>query len=301
MKPDCTYSRPEQHTAVVALKIVETQLLFYLLCSYSSDSTMEAPRNTGLSATKQAEPPSNPSFNPQIGQLAGNGTFGYVWRIADDRVRKEPKIWPETDPDTACVNMTRRFEIQNEISNYERLGKHDGIIECLDLQKESIELAFANQGDLSSYIKSQPVPTEAFRVKWIQSLVDSFSYVHSRRVVVQDIALRNVLVHNGSLKLCDFGQSTLLPMDTDMANFCANDTTPKIEILQLGCMLYSIAVWQELKYDYYDTQCWPGVADLPSTADVLLSSVIEKCFRGEFASMEALQDCVHDMMDQAVS
>ena len=37
----------------------------------------------------------SPIRNHQIGQLAGNGSFGIVWRIAEDRVLKEPKIYSE--------------------------------------------------------------------------------------------------------------------------------------------------------------------------------------------------------------
>jgi hypothetical protein len=58
---------------------------------------------------------------------------------------------------------------------------------------------------------------------------------------MKDIALRSILVHDDSLKLCDFGEAHLLTLDTDMAGFYVNDTTPQIEILHLGCIMYSIA------------------------------------------------------------
>jgi serine/threonine protein kinase len=236
---------------------------------------------------------SNPTGNPEIGKLVGNGTFGYVWRIAEDRVMKEPKIYPETDPDIAYTNMTRRAQILNEKAVYERLGSHDGIIQCFKALDEWIELAFANQGDLSTYIQTNSLPCQEFRVKWIQLLVDIFSYAHARRVVIQDVALRNILVHDNSLKLCDFGQSSLLPLDTDMERFCANDTTPQIEILHLGCILYSLAVWREFKYNYYDTERWPEAGELPATDNILCANIIKKCWNGEYASMEALQKDIH--------
>ena len=119
--------------------------------------------------------------------------------------------------------------------------------------------------------------------------MDSFSYAHARRVVVQDVALRNILAHENSLKLSDFGDTFPLPLDTDMERFCVNDTTPQIEILHLGCILYSIAVWQELTYNYFHTERWPVAGKLPATDDILFASIIKKCWNGEYTSMEALQ------------
>ncbi|KAF1962102.1 hypothetical protein CC80DRAFT_400151, partial [Byssothecium circinans] len=181
---------------------------------------------------------------------------------------------------------------------YERLGSHDGIIQCFKALDESIELAFANQGDLSAYMQTNSLPSRELRAKWIRSLVDTFSYVHARRVLVQDIALRNVLVHDSSLKLADFGQALLLPLDTDMERFCENDTNSQIEILELGCLLYSIAVWQELKYDYFDTKRWPEAGELPETDDILFASIVKKCWNGEYASMEELQKDMHSTVDE---
>ncbi|KAH8695766.1 kinase-like domain-containing protein [Phaeosphaeriaceae sp. PMI808] len=228
-----------------------------------------------------------------FGQLIGNGSFGVVWRIAEDRVMKEPKIYPPKTLNTAYSNMVNRAEILNEKAVYERLGNHDGIIQCFKALGESIELAFANQGDLSTYMQTSPLPSPKFRAKWIQLLVDTFSYAHARRVVVQDVALRNILVHDNSLKLSDFGEAFLLPLHTDMERFCVNDTTPQIEILHLGCILYSIAVWQEFKYNYFDTERWPEAEKLPATDNILFASVIKKCWNGEYASMEALQKDMH--------
>jgi serine/threonine protein kinase len=254
---------------------------------------MAIPWPPALPPTVPTHANSSPIRNHKIGQLVGNGSYGFVWRIAEDRVMKEPKIHPEKGANTAYFNMVNRAEILNEIAVYERLGSHDGIIQCFKVRDGSIELAFASQGDLLSYMQMNPLPSRQFRAKWIQMLVDTFSYAHTRRVVVQDVTLRNVLVHNNSLKLSDFGESALLPLDTDMEHFCVNDTTPKIEILHLGCILYSIAIWREFKYDYFDTERWPEAGELPATDDIPFASIIQKCWNGEYASMEALQRDMH--------
>ncbi|KAF2460479.1 kinase-like domain-containing protein [Lineolata rhizophorae] len=218
----------------------------------------------------------SPTRNHQIGRLVGNGSFGLVWQIAEDRVRKDPKIYAEHNNERAYSNMVNRAEIQTEKAVYERLGSHAGIIECFKATDESIELAFANQGDLAAYMQANLAPAQELRAKWIRLLVDTFAHVHARKIIIQDIALRNVLLHDNTLKLCDFGECILLPLDTDMGQFHVNGTTPQIEILHLGCMLYSIAVWREFKYDYFDLERWPEAGELPMTEfslQVLFKSV----------------------------
>jgi serine/threonine protein kinase len=146
-------------------------------------------------------------------------------------------------------------------------------------------------------MQTYPLPSSQFRANWIQLLVDTFSYAHARRVVIQDVALRNILVQDNSLKLSDFGESFLLPLDTNMAQFCVNDTTAQIEILHLGCILYSIAAWREFRYNYFDTERWPAAGGLPITDGILFASVIRKCWNGEYASLEELQKDVHYLTD----
>jgi serine/threonine protein kinase len=166
-----------------------------------------------------ADVDTSPIRNHQIGQLAGNGSFGFVWPVAEDRVLKEPKIYSEDSAGLVYSNMVNRTEILNEKAVYGRLGSHHGIIQCFKTSDQSIQLAFANQGDLSTYIQTYSLPSPQFRANWIRLLVDTFSHAHARRVVIQDVALRNILVHDNSLKLSDIGESFLLPLDTNMAEF----------------------------------------------------------------------------------
>ena len=217
----------------------------------------------------------------------GNGTFGYVFRLGKDRVVKVPKIF--SGPDNTDFNWMNRSALKTEKEIYDRLGPHKGIIQCFEAQDERLVLAFAEQGSLSTYIQNNPEPPLHKRAKWIASLVDTFAYAHSCRVIVQDIDLQNILIHNEVLKLSDFGQSFILPQDTDMEAFCINDTTPQIEILHLGCILYSISTWIEYKYYYFDENRWPRPEELPEIDGILYASVIHKCWEGGYKSMEAVK------------
>lgn len=101
----------------------------------------------------------------------------------------------------------------HEIQIYNRLGDH---ISCTSASEHGVELEFAKQDDLESYIKANTEPQVSTKINWVLSLTETLSYVHSRRVFVDEIALRNILVVEGHLKRADFGQSVLLPITADV-------------------------------------------------------------------------------------
>ncbi|WEW60253.1 hypothetical protein PRK78_005738 [Emydomyces testavorans] len=229
--------------------------------------------------------------------LVGLGMSSLVFKLGDDRVLKIPKTYPEEgNPNTAYTNETNINALANEANIYRRLGQHEGILQCFQITEHSIELAFANQGDLMKYMEKNPQPTEKVRVEWIRCLADAFAYVHSQRVVVDDIHLGNILVHNNRLQLSDFNQSFLLPLDTNMEHFSANDTNSGIEILHLGCIFFSIATWSKFKYDYFEHKCWPNPDELPNTDGILGGTIIRKCWTRGYSSMELLKKDVEALL-----
>jgi hypothetical protein len=72
--------------------------------------------------------------------------------------------------------------------------------------------------------------------------------VHSRVILVDDIALRKILAIEDELKLVGFGQSVLLPSMAEVDTVCENDLTAQIEILHLGCIVHSITIWSVHEY-----------------------------------------------------
>lgn len=237
------------------------------------------------------------TFGDNSMPILGLGRFGCVFKSVEGRVVKKPKTYPEVnDPDVACINEANVICFRNEANVYKRLGRHKGILQYFRISEYSIELAFANQGDLFIYMRENSQPTEAIRFEWIRSLADTFAYVHSCRVVIEDINLKNILVHNNCLKLIDFGNSSLLPMDTDMEQFCVEDITPELEIFHLGCVFYSIAVWSEFEYNCFEHNCLPKSGQLPNTDGIFGEVIITKCWTGGYASMEDLRKDVEALL-----
>lgn len=245
------------------------------------------------------------SHDPYIGLAAvGIGLTGVVLKIDQDRVVKKAKAHPLenlSDSDRFNVqymNDINRSTLAHEIQVYERLGDHKGIIPCICASEYGIVMPLAKHGDLENYMEANPEPPDYVKMDWILSLIDALSYARSRSVFLDEIALRNILVVEGQLKLADFGQSILLPAAADANTICENDLTATIEMLHLGWIIYSVAVWQVHKYYFFDrgNMHWREPQALPNTDKLFCGRIIEKCWRGEYANMDALNEEAHFLL-----
>ncbi|KAK5369421.1 hypothetical protein LTR20_007701 [Exophiala xenobiotica] len=256
---------------------------------------------TTTTASSKPWPHSVYSSDPYAGlPMIGNGMTGYILQLDEGCVVKVAKTYsldvyvgtPSFD-DMEYINEINVKTLENEVKIYQRLGHYEGIINCLQTSNYGIELAFAKQGNLEDYIKAEPEPPESLKIEWILSVIDTLSYVHSQRVLVDEIAPRNFLVADGHLKLADFGQSLLLPISTDMDTVCDNDLTTRIEILHLGWVIYSIAVWHVHTYYFFDKEHdmqWPNTQELPLAEGLFCKPIVEKCWNGQYINMKTLKD-----------
>ncbi len=107
--------------------------------------------------------------------------------------------------------------IEHEKEIYRRLQHCEGVIPYLDLSGLAIQLPLMNDGTLSRYLQSNNPPMRTQRLAWVKQMVHTLCRIHDRRVLVIDLASRNMLIHpNGSILFCDFGTSILLPIETDI-------------------------------------------------------------------------------------
>lgn len=94
---------------------------------------------------------------------------GHIYELGDRHVVKWPKLLPET-PTNAGYNLMHCDMIIMEAEVYERLGQHEGVIQYFgihDADTGAMKLAYADQGDLSTYILDYPQPSRKDLVGWI--------------------------------------------------------------------------------------------------------------------------------------
>jgi serine/threonine protein kinase len=225
------------------------------------------------------------------------GWSGEICRIDDCHVIKHSKSFPGHP----TYNELYHDLIALEKDIYERLGDHKGIINYLgiaDMKTGAIRLAYANQGELSTYIQNYDMPSQSFRDGWIQLLMETFYHIYCSKVLHQDIKLNNILVDNDCLKVIDFANGELFPLDADMEATYAADPLSRVDLLSLGCVIYSIATWQIFFYDYFEETRWPMPEELPPTSDVPCGHIIKKCWGNKYSNMASLYEDVTAWLGQ---
>ncbi|RMJ24877.1 STYKc [Aspergillus sp. HF37] len=93
-----------------------------------------------------------------------------------------------------------------------------GIVNCVGFSSDATQLAYMQNGDLRAYFEKNR-PSHSLQLSWFRQMARILDYIHSRRVLVADIASRNFLLASDlSLRLCDFSEASILSPDTDMGS-----------------------------------------------------------------------------------
>ena len=194
--------------------------------------------------------------------------------------------------------------LHREKKIYQRLDHHDDIVSCLDISGVGIRPALMEEGDLQNYLQKHKQPDQSRQLAWFRAMARALVHIHDRCVLAADVATRNFLLSADlSVKLSDFNQSTILPLDTDME--IADDYGYSIytDIGQLGTVFYTVATGQACEFDLFKglpfepaNALWPRREDLPSTENVWIGPIIERCWvKGSFRNTRELLNALNSV------
>jgi len=211
-----------------------------------------------------------------------------VIRLKSPKIRDTSRLAGEERADEEYVNYTNRETLEHEKAVYRRVGQCCGIAQCIKLSEEGILLEYLRRGDLETYLEHEPEPDQSLKVQWILSVIDTVSHFHRSRILIDDIALRNLLIADDtSLRMIDFGQCSIFPKDSDMAAANENGMTVQADIFHLGCVIYSIATWKKFECNLFDRGYRrPPLQELPALDHLLCGEIIKDCWSGQYQSME---------------
>ncbi|KAL9623868.1 MAG: hypothetical protein Q9160_001860 [Pyrenula sp. 1 TL-2023] len=188
--------------------------------------------------------------------------------------------------------------IQDEKAIYRRLQQYPGIIRCYDLDSadSSIQMNLFKNGDLRHYL-AKTKPNRRTQLSWLVDLARTLVYIHDRRVLVCDIRTDNILLDDDfSVKMIDFSESIMMPLDWDLQGSVDLGDSVSTDIGAFGRIIYEIVTGQHCKFDPFqhwkepgDPCQWPSRESLPTTESIWLSHIIERCStEGSFASAEEI-------------
>ncbi|KAJ5827853.1 hypothetical protein N7447_004616 [Penicillium robsamsonii] len=185
------------------------------------------------------------------------------------RIRREQEVWRRIQPN---------FDTPVE-----------GIVRCLDLPGDTIELRYMPGGTLSKWLKHRARPSIELQKRWFRQLTIGLHNLHQRRIIHSDILSRNILL-DGSLNvvIADLGASTIMPIDTVMAD-AVDDYNCSIwtDLCQLGLVFYEIATGIQTGISLYNSSdssnsvaAFPSGDMLPSLGKrIWARDIIETCWR----------------------
>lgn len=174
-----------------------------------------------------------------------------------------------------------------------------GVVPCLGFTEDSIELAYMKNGELRSYLESHPT-SRTLQLSWFCQMAHTLAQIHERHVLVTDISTRNFLLDaDMSLKLCDFSEASVLPLQTNMETADDEGYTVAVDIGLLGIIMYEIVTGTRCEIDLYKDNdprdgraYWPDRSYLPSTENLWLGPIIEACWTGGFRDARCLLEAL---------
>ncbi|KAI4718477.1 putative histidine kinase HHK15p [Aureobasidium sp. EXF-10727] len=239
------------------------------------------------------------------GQPVGKGVLGFgmdgcIIRMGPKSVMKIPKLDATLLPDGSLEpdedNIWRRDSLEMEKQVYQRLHGVPGLANCLDISTNGLELEYYRKGDFEDYIKDNSAPPWSQKSDWILQIVDFVAACHDRKVLWFDIALRNILLADDwTIKAIDFANSTVMPLDADLYATDWDGYTPKLEVLHVTNVIYSISRWEKFPTDCIYEEEWPAKDSLPAVEDLVLGPIIRKAWRRGFKNVLKLRRALQSL------
>ncbi|KAI5269537.1 hypothetical protein E4T47_06975 [Aureobasidium subglaciale] len=176
---------------------------------------------------------------------------------------------------------------------YTRLYGVQGIATCLSASTNGLVLEYYKNGTLEDFMQTNNPPAWHQRLDWILQIVELFTTCHARRVLVFDIALRNLmLADDWSIRAIDFANSSLLPLSGDEKLVDSRGYTADVDILHVTNVIYSIACWKKFQVDCVAINEWPAAEKLPLTAGLPFGQVIVESWSHQFKSLDELKRAI---------
>jgi len=145
--------------------------------------------------------------------------------------------------------------LENEVKILETC-QNTHIVQLYDIKKtpNNIYMIFeyCNEGDMSEYVKKKGHLSEEEAVKYFLEIIDGFKILVKHNVIHRDFKLANILKHQGSIKISDFGFSKLLdsmdmtqtivgsPLNMAPEIIMGKTYNNKVDIWSLGIVFYEM-------------------------------------------------------------
>ena len=209
----------------------------------------------------------------------GVGTFSEVYKGCDTRTARTVAVKKMVK---GCNNKYVRSEIELMKQFRSRY-----ILELLGVVQNKYHiyliLEYCSQGNLKQYIDS---PSTQYNLLYIYQIISGLKYLFHKNIIHRDIKPENILIHNTTIKICDFGFAKTKQNCTLLNTFCGSPLymapeilsfekyTHKADMWSLGVILYEILT----KTHPYPSENKVQLArQIKSEKEIVVNSVVCNC------------------------
>ena len=172
----------------------------------------------------------------------GRGTYSKVYQ----GYHKETKV--EIAMKKILFNKLQsnvKDKVISEINILQKMN-HNNIMKLYEYKFEGeyiiLITEFCNNGDLSNWIKIHHSKEENEDI--IKQITKGVKYLHNNNILHRDIKPENILLHNGIVKICDFGFSIIIKENLQMfSTICGTPLFMSPEILFLKPYTIKSEIW----------------------------------------------------------
>ncbi|KAG5288128.1 hypothetical protein I7I48_10233 [Histoplasma ohiense] len=208
---------------------------------------------------------------PLCDSVLDHSRTGVVVRRGDITVKLPLRYIGDNNDNTQANCLV----IKHEEDVYQQLQNCNDVVCCFSFSGYCIQMELMENGDLATYLKRQHL-VQSLQLSWFQQMAHTLVHIHNCCVIVADIATKNfVLSTDLSVKFCDFTESSILPLGSDMERADDHGYSIYTDIGQLGAVIYEVITRQCCEFDLFRDQLsgpacavWPWREILPSTKNV---------------------------------
>lgn len=217
----------------------------------------------------------------------GRGSFSEVYKGFETQSQRKVAV-------KKMLKSTNQKYIRSEIQLMKQF-RSPYILQLLNVVRDKYHvyliLEYCSQGNLKSYIES---PMTEYNLLYIYQIISGLKYLFHKNIIHRDIKPENILLHNHTVKICDFGFAKTLKDVNLLSTFCGsplymapeilsfNKYTDKADMWSLGVILYEILT----KQHPYPCKNKVQLAQLIKSPDeVLVNTEVCKCDRASLVHL----------------
>ncbi|KAM5476276.1 hypothetical protein MauCBS54593_000961 [Microsporum audouinii] len=219
--------------------------------------------------------------------FVNRGVSGIVFAVDELSVIKTP---------TGGEENAEELRVERKI--LERLGDHPRIVKLLYTYKDLIvleRLRYPLRFRIWELREDGRTASQEDVLKWSAQAAEGMQYLHENGIFQVDVGLHNLLVDwDDNVKYCDFSGSSIggsrptvvVSPTAQHPKAIIGSPTTQTELFALGSAIFEISTTFKAYEGVMEDELQARYArnEYPDTSQLLLGSVIQKCWRGSYSN-----------------